>query len=210
MGTADADAGDWLVTQVVYQMGALSPDEQAAVYGAGFSYDSAGSQKALPANTAQWISTVLLDFRTHPCPFCEYGLLEHSLSIADNGPMLVCDSDGVSRSAWVWHAGPQPLPLWRILLAVVLWIGIPLTSIGLASWLMPTIAAFKYRQRRWALGAVIWGLLTVALITAIELGWEGSALGMLALLLWFGGALYGGLQIKGWLSAAPPNRPSRR
>jgi len=104
VGTADADAGDWLVTQVVYQMGALSPDEQAAVYGAGFSYDSASSQKALPANTAQWISTVLLDFRTHPCPFCEYGLLEHSLSIADNGPMLVCDSDGVSRSAWVWRA----------------------------------------------------------------------------------------------------------
>ncbi len=210
MTTGSGDAGDWLVTQVVYQMGALSADEQAAVYGAGFSYASSATQPTLPPNSAEWISTVLQDFRLHPCLFCEYGLLEHSLSIANNGPMLVCDADGVSRSAWAWHAGPQPLPLWRILLAAVLWIGIPLTSIGLASWLMPAVAAFMYRQQRWILGALIWGLLTVALITTIELGWEGSALGLFALVLWFGSAIYGGFQIKGWLTAVPRSKTGKR
>lgn len=210
MSTADADAGDWLVTQVVYRMGALSPDEHAAVYGAGFSYSASAGQATMPPDSAAWISTILQDFRAHACPYCEHGLLEHSLSIADSGPTLVCDADGVSRSAWAWHAGPQPQPLWRVLISVVLWIGIPLTTIGLAGWLMPTIAAFMYKKRRWVLGAIIWGLLTALLITLIELGWEGSWLGVVTLVVWFGSALFGGLQIKAWLAVLPPPGVARR
>ena len=209
MTTGSGDAGDWLVTQVVFQLGALTPDEQAAVYGAGYSYASSGTQVPMPADSAAWITTVLRDFRVQPCPFCNHALLEHTLSITEAGPTLICDADGVSRPAWAWHAGPQRPPLWRIALAIILWVGIPLTTIGLAGWLMPTVAALTYRKRRWVLGAVVWGLLTVALVVLIERGVDGPGLGMLALLVWFGSAVYGGFQVKPWLASLPAPRLTR-
>jgi hypothetical protein len=202
------DAGDWLVSQVAARVGGLTADEHAAVYGAGYSY-ATSSTAPMHADTAAWIATILQDFRTRGCPYCHHGLLEHTLAVSELGPAVICDADNVSRPAWQWHAGPQPVPVWRVLLAVILWIGIPLTTVGLASWLMPLIAAVTRRQRRWALGAVGWGALTLLLIVVIERGADGPALGWLALVLWFGSALYGGLQVKPWLSESTTPRPAR-
>jgi hypothetical protein len=193
------DPGETLVSQVGARVGAMTGDEHAMVYGAGFSY-ATSSDAPLKPDTVGWICVVLQDFRTRACPFCEHSLLEHTIAIDESGPAIICDQDSASRPAWQWHAGPRPTPAWRVLLAVVLWIGIPLASVGLASWVMPLIAALTQRRRRWIIGAVGWAASTVVLVVFIERGAEGPALGFLALANWFGSAVYGGFQVKPWLS----------
>lgn len=194
-----ADSGDWLVSQVGARIGALTADEHAAVYGAGFSYETS-SDAPLPSDTIGWVAAVLQLFRTRECAYCHHGLLEHTLAINESGPSVICDRGNVSRPAWQWHAGPQPVPVWRMVLGAVLWVGIPLISIGLASWLMPLIAAVTRRRRSWALAAFGWGASTVTLVIFIERGAEGPALGFVAITLWLGSAVYGGFQVKPWAS----------
>lgn len=206
MTSEPPDAGDWLVDQVVAQVGALSADEQAAVYGAGYSYGISGTATPMPVDTAAWVATVLRDFRAKLCPFCQHGLLEHSLAITEAGPSLTCDADNAVRPAWVWHAGPVQQPPWRVLLGIALWVGLPLGSIGLAGWVMPAIAAVMYRRRRWVLGALAWALLTVAVVVLIENESDSAILGFLALFMWFGSAAYGGFQVKPWLASLAPPR----
>lgn len=194
----NGDSGDRLVSEVAAAMGALTPDEQAAVYGAGYAYPA---EVPMPPETAAWIATMLRDLRAGPCRFCHHALLEHTLAVTEAGPSLECDADHVARAAWVWHAGPQPQPGWRILLGVALWVGIPLATVGLAGWVMPLVSAFMYRQRRWALGAAGWGALTVVVVVLIETEFVSSIMGFLALLMWFGSAIYGGFQLKPWLAS---------
>jgi hypothetical protein len=202
----NTDAGDSFVSEVASQIGSMSPDEQAAVYGAGYAY-ATGTDQALPPDSPGWVATVLRDFRVAPCPFCHHRLLEHTLSLSEAGPSVVCDADGTSRFAWDWHPGPRPKPAWLVLLAVALWVGLPLLSVGLASWLMPLVSAFMYKRRAWAMAAAGWGALTVLLVVLIENEVLATIMGFLALVLWFGSAVYGGFQVKPWLSrAADRNR----
>lgn len=201
----NSESGDALVASVASRLGTLSPDEQAAVYGAGYAYDT-GGDRPLPPQSVEWIAAVLQDFRAAPCQYCDHRLLEHSLSVSESGPAVTCDAGGTTRSAWDWHAGPRPASPWLILLAVVLWVAIPLVTIGLASWLMPLISAVMYKKRPWALAALAWGALTVLLVVFIENQRLATALGFLALLIWFGSAIYGGFQIKRWLECVKNGR----
>lgn len=202
------DPGDQLVSQVVATVGALTPDEHAAVYGAGYSYGITGTSTPAHRDNAAWIATLLGDFRARPCPFCHHGLLEHSLAITDAGPSLTCDADGSTRPAYTWHTGPVQQPAGRVALGAALWVGLPLISIGLAGWLMPAIAAAQYRERRWILGSVFWAALTIVLVIFIENESVSSIMGFLALFQWFGSAIYGGFQVKAWLDCLPPPRPN--
>lgn len=200
-----SDPGDWLVSQVASQIGPMSPDEQAAVYGAGYAYGT-GPEQPLPPDVPGWITAVLRDFRARPCQFCHHALLEHTLSVSEAGASVLCDADGRSRLAWDWHAGPRPRSPWLMLLAVALWVGLPLVTVGLASWLMPLVAAFMYRKRAWAVAAVAWGALTTALVLLLDNESLATVVGFLALILWFGSALYGGFQVKPWLACAEDRR----
>lgn len=199
-----SDSGDWLVSQVVSQMGQLSADEQAAVYGAGYAYTITGTAIPMHADTAAWVATILRDFRATACRFCEHGLLEHTLSVTEAGPSLICDSDATSRPAWVWHAGPRRQPAWQAVLAAVLWVGIPLATIGIAGWVMPLIGALKYRRGAWLAGAVMWGAL--ATVVAVFIESESPVLGFVVLLMWFGSAVFGGFQVKPWLACLSSGR----
>jgi len=199
-----SDAGDWLVSQVVSQMGQLSADEQAAVYGAGFAYTITGTVIPMHADTAAWVATILRDFRTGPCRFCHHDLLEHTLSVTEAGPSLICDADGTSRPAWMWHAGPRGQPGWKVLLAVMFWVGIPLVTIGIAGWVMPLIAALLYKRGPWLAGALFWGALATAVAVFIES--ESPVLGFVVLFMWFGSAVYGGFQVKPWLACLSAGR----
>lgn len=200
------DPGDQLVSQIVATVGALTADEHAAVYGAGYSFGVSGTSAPMHRDNAAWIATVLSDFRTRPCPFCRHGLLEHSLAITDAGPSLTCDADGSTRPAWVWHTGPVRQPAGRIVLGAALWVGLPLVSIGLAGWVMPAISGFQYRKRRWILGAAFWAAVTIVLLVLIEKESNSSTMGFLALFQWFGSAAYGGFQVKPWLACLRPPR----
>lgn len=201
----NTDAGDAFVSQVASHIGAMSPNEQAAVYGAGFAFDT-GTEQPLPPDTAGWVATVLRDLRAGPCPYCHHRLLEHTLSLSEAGPSVTCDADGTSRFAWDWHSGPRPKPPWLVLLAVALWVGLPLVTVGLASWLMPLVSAVMYKRRAWAVAAAGWGVLTTLLVVLIDNESLATVMGFLALILWFGSAVYGGFQVKPWLACATDRR----
>jgi len=200
-----SDAGDALVSQVASQIGTMSADEQAAVYGAGYAF-GAETELAFPPDSSGWIATVLGDFRASRCSFCGHGLLEHTLSLSEQGPAVTCDADAVSRLAWDWHSGPKPRSPLLVVLGVALWIGLPLMTIGLAGWVMPLVSAIMYRKAAWAVGTAIWGGLTVLLVVLIETEAVATLAGFLALTVWFGSALYGGFQVKPWLSRVAQGR----
>ena len=196
------DPGDALVAEVSAYLGGLTQDEQVTVYGLGHAYTPYGGGAALPGGTAAWIGAVLRDFRTSPCRYCGRDLSQHRLDIDAAGPHITCIFDGSKRMLWQWHGTPAAPPAWRLLLGVGLWVGIPLSTLGLASWLMPTVAAVTRRDRQWATGAVVWGLFTIWELLVVES--ENALVGLLALFVWLGSAVYGGLQVKRWAQGPPP------
>jgi hypothetical protein len=197
------DPGDQLVAEVAAYLGGLGEEEQVLVYGLGHAYNPYGAGRALPTGTAAWIGAALRDFRAAPCRYCGRGLAQHRFDLEASGPRITCISDGSKRTLWQWHGTTASPPAWRVLLGVGLWVGIPLTTLGLAGWLMPTVAAITRRDRLWATGAAIWGLLTIWELLVIES--ESAWVGLLALVVWLGSAVYGGLQVKRWARGPVPD-----
>jgi hypothetical protein len=202
MAEEDLDPGDALVTQVATYLGGLDRDEQVVVYGLGHAYIPYGSGTTLPRGTAEWIGAVLGEFRTAPCRFCHRGLEGHCLELTDEGPYIACTFDGSRRPVWTWTARPVQQPVWRLLVAVTLWVGIPLASLGLASWLMPTVAALSRRDGAWGAAAAAWGMLTLLEVLVIDS--DNVLVGLLALTVWLGSAVYGGLQVRRWTEGLRP------
>ncbi len=198
------------VAEVAALTGGLAVDEEAVVYGAllaGGLTSSPGTADALvPAFQIQSLATAVLDLRSRPCPYCLRGVTDHALDFGGSGLEVRCLVDGAARPLSIWRAGPPSVPVSGTLLAVVLWVGIPLVTLGLAGFVMPAVAGFARKNRRWKVAAGLWLAVIAAesvLVSAIPTGEQPAAVGFVALGVWIGSTAYGAVQIKPWLEPQP-------
>ncbi len=188
------DPADAVVRQVAQSIGGLSLEEQLAVYGGASSYYAIAPVGAPPALAVPLLRDVLVALRRGPCRWCGRGLTGHGMDVTEYGVEVRCQHDVGSMAAGRWLAGPPPAPIGRSLVAFLMWVVVPLLSLGLLSWLMPLIAAIARRRRSWAIGAVVFGLL----LTAALVGPEDLA-AIPLLIAWLGAPVWGAFQIKPWL-----------
>ncbi len=142
-------------------VGELSPDEYATYYGMASAVADLGWGLELTPFDARAAGEAFVAFRLRACPFCGRGLVDHALDVDRPGVMVRCRTDDSARPAGQWLAGPDKTPESPVLLWSALWVGIPVLSLGLLSWLMPVVSAVVLRTRRWVWGAVLWGVLTI-------------------------------------------------
>lgn len=206
---------DELLAVVRSQVGELSPDEYAIFEGMVAATDSLGGGLEPTLFDARSAGEVFYAFRFRPCPFCGRPLVDHSLDLERVGVVVRCRADRSVRPVPQWLTGPAKPPGWQAPLAIALWVGIPLITLGFLGWLMPLISAVMFRTGRWVLGAVLWLLLTGAAVAAAvqvpedinaDLGvWDG-----LLVLFWIAAIGWGALQVRPWLRGirAEPSRPA--
>lgn len=197
------------LSRLSQHMGGLTVDERSVAYGAFRARASNPWLPPGPDGTSTQLEQILECFRLNRCPWCFNDLRAHSLDIEQDGTHVRCRADGVNRPVQEWIPGPVKTPPWRWAIAIGLWVGLPLMSIGMLSWLMPTVAAITYRRRRWVLGALVLGtLFVVTMATMSPVESEGGVTDLLPIGIWLGGTVYGGFQVKPWLDTLPP--PKRK
>lgn len=77
------------------------------------------------------------------------------------GVEVRCLSDQEVWPSWDWLATPSTASRGSAPWAILLWVGIPLISLGLLAWAMPAVGAGMYRRRSWAIAAVAFLILAV-------------------------------------------------
>ena len=189
---------DMQVQEIAGRIGDLTKDEYANLYGSLYSLDAIGGLESDPRAQTDELAAIVESFRENLCPWCERGLSEHTLEPDPLGLQIRCDLSGEIRSVAEWVEGPVRFSWRRWLLAGIAWIGIPLVSVGLASWFMPTVAAMLIHRPRWVIPALMWVVLVVlAIVTSDQAGWFSD---LMIFTAWLGGAFYGALQVKPWLT----------
>lgn len=206
-GTPAPLGGDSVESQmqlVTFETGQLTNKEYALVYGALYASESVRGLDTYFRPATADLAAVITSFRSHPCPWCETGLYVHRLDIEPQGVQVRCLQVDQSRPVEVWLQGPVSVPAWRWFLAIILWVGIPFASLGMLSWLMPALAAAIQRRRRWAAGAAVWIALLLPFIVLAEVAPESLLFGLVITINLVGGTVYGGLQVKPWVTSLPP------
>lgn len=204
-GPAGADR---VLVAVSQHLGGLTPEEDAAVYGATVAQRYApGAPGVSPAQVVA-LSQALGAFRTAPCRYCHLGLVDHTLDLTPEGLDVRCITDQSSRPLREWLGTHATTSRGSVVWAGLLWVGIPLLSVGLLGWVMPAIGAGLYRRRSWALAAV--ALLILTVVGFVVTPADPDEIDLLADALLFGtwlvGAGYGAFQVKPWLDARSNQR----
>lgn len=199
---------DKTLRAVSQRAGGLSADEHACVYGAGLAHQyGPGIPETSPVQ-ADAVAQAVVAFRSSPCRLCHRDITQHTLDLTPHGANVRCLSTQASTPVPVWLGLPAPTRPGNPVLAGLLWVGLPLLSAGLASWLMPAIGGGLYRRRSWIVAAVVLaGLIVLAVADpASSPNHAGTVATTAVTAAWFGGAVYGGLQIKPWLTARAEHR----
>ena len=92
--------------------------------------------------------------------------------------------------------------------AVLLWVGIPLISLGLLAWAMPAVGAGVFPRRSWAVAAVAFLILAIVgfIITPLDPNEVDPVADAALLINWLAGAGYGAFQTTSWLTARAASR----
>lgn len=203
---------DMQVQWLSQTMGGLTNDEHALAYGVLYACDaSRGLDTNCESGTTK-LAALLVRFRWHNCAWCHAGLAEHRLDFEADGLQVRCQRGDQARPVDVWLQGPLRVPVWRWVVAVTLWVGIPLVSLGLLAWVMPTVAALVHHRRSWVVAASVWIASFIVTIVLTAILPDALLTGFFLLAQWAAAVVYGGLQVKQWLVVLPPpkrQRPSR-
>lgn len=195
------DPIDSFVGSVAQSIGGISYEEELAVYGSASAFYAIAPDGTPAASTVPLVGDVLRWLRAGPCRWCGGGLAGHGIDLSSFGVEVRCTRLGRNLPAGQWMAGPPPVPVGRQLLALVMWVFLPVLCIGLLSWLMPTIAAVTRKRRAWGVAGALFGLLVVAGLLL------PTAVGPLFLIVaWWGAPVWGAFQIKPWLNSYPDQR----
>jgi hypothetical protein len=199
---------DVLLSGVEAHLGALRPEETAAIYGAAVAQRYAPGAPGVSPAEVMALSQALGAFRSAPCRFCHLGLIDHALDVSAEGVEVRCLSDQQVRPLPEWLATPSAASRGSAVWAVLLWVGIPLVSLGLLAWAMPAVGAGMYRRRSWAVAAVAFLILAVVgfVITPLDPNEVDPVADAVLLITWLAGAGYGAFQIKPWLTARAASR----
>lgn len=193
------------LADVAHRTGGLGPDEHACVYGAALARQLALGSPETTAPQADALAHAIVAFRSAPCSLCRKGITEHALDLTDRGASVRCLCDQATTPVLDWLGTRQGAGRGSTALALALWAGLPLVSLGTLSWLMPAIAGGVYRRRSWIIAAILLCVLVAApVIVPLSVGGGVAGGGLLA--AWLGGTLYGAAQVRPWL--AERSRPS--
>jgi hypothetical protein len=199
----DAPGADIVLAAVSRHLGGLTQEDVAAVYGSVAAQRYAPGTPGVSADQVTALGQALGAFRAVPCPYCHLGLADHTLDLTPEGLDVRCGTDQSSRSLHEWLTPPAATSAGGMVWAVILWIGIPLVSLGFLSWAMPAVGAGLYRRWSWVIAAVALLILTVVgiSVTPLDPNEVDPLADALFLVTWLGGAGYGAFQIKPWLNA---------
>ncbi len=195
MSNGNTAGAEVAVQQVSSAMGGLVVDEQLLVYGglAGYYATLTGNETTAPS--LQPIVDVLVALRTRPCRWCGGGARGHALDVSAFGVEVRCLADDRSRPVPQWSDGPSQISPLYLVASALAWVGLPLLSMGLLSWLMPLLAAVRRSRTSWGVAAaLLFGLVVVSLAV------PSSAGVYLLMSAWCFGAVYGGLQVRPWVA----------
>ena len=194
---------DAVVAGVERHLGALRPDETAAIYGAAVAQRYIPGAPGVSPAEVMALSQAVGTFRNGPCRFCHLGLVDHALDVAPEGLEVRCLADQHVRPLRDWLATPSTASPGSVVWAVLLWVGVPLFSVGLLAWAMPAVGAGMYRRRSWAVAAVAFLVLAVVVFatTPLDPNEVDPVYDAVLFTTWLAGAGYGALQIKPWLTA---------
>ena len=197
------DGVEAVVAGVERHLGALRPDEAAAIYGAAVAQQYVPGASGVSPSEMMALSQALGAFRSGPCRFCHLGLVDHALDVTPDGVEVRCLADQYVRTLRDWLATPSTASPGSVVWAVLLWVGIPLLSLGLLSWAMPAVGAGMYRRRSWAVAAVAFLVLAVIVFatTPVDPNEVDPVNSTVLFTTWLTGAGYGAFQIKAWLTA---------
>ncbi len=108
----------------------------------------------------------------------------------------------------MWLRAPETASPGSGVAAALLWVGIPLVSLGMLSWAMPAVAAAIHRRRSWAVAAAVFLALTVTmfLVMPADINAVDPVSDAILFGTWLAGSGYGALQIKPWLVAQSATR----
>lgn len=191
------------VAGVEAHLGALRPEETAAIYGAAVAQRYAPGAPGVSPAEVMALSQALGAFRDAPCRFCHLGLVDHALDVTPQGVQVRCLSDQQVRPLRDWLATPSTASRGSAVMAGLLWVGIPVISLGLLSWVMPAVGAGMYRRLAWAAAAVAFLILAGVgwIMTPLDPDQAAPVADTLLDIAWLAGAGYGAFQIKPWLTA---------
>lgn len=204
----DESEAEFIVAEVARHVGALQAEEVAMVYGAAVAQQNASLDPGVTPAEVVALSQVIGAFRTAPCRFCHLGLTDHALDLTPQGLQICCRTDQRTRPLPGWLRAPATASPGSGVAAALLWVGIPLVSLGMLSWAMPAVAAALHRRRSWAVAAAV--LLALTVTTFLRMPEDINAVDPVgdAILLgtWLAGSAYGVFQIKPWLEAQAATR----
>ena len=84
---------DVVLFGVEAHLGALRPEETAAIYGAAVAQRYAPGAPGVSPAEVMALSQALGAFRGAPCRFCHLGLIDHALDVSAEGVEVRCLSD---------------------------------------------------------------------------------------------------------------------
>lgn len=204
----DGSEAELIVAEVARHVGALREEEAAVVYGAAVAQQNASFEHGVTPAEVMALSQVVGAFRTAPCRFCHLGLADHALDLSPQGLQVWCRIDQRARPLPVWLRDPATASAGSGVAATLLWVGIPLVSLGMLSWAMPAVAAGIHRRRSWAAAAAVFLALTVTMFLVMPEDFTAADPVGDAILFgtWLAGSGYGAFQIKPWLKAQSATR----
>jgi hypothetical protein len=199
---------DRTLAAVAQRTGGLSPDEHACIYGAALAQQYGPGSPEASTVQADTLAQAVVAFRSSPCRLCHHDITQHALDLTPHGANVRCLTSEASTPVPAWLGLPATRRSGSPVLSGLLWVGIPLLSVGFASWLMPAIGGGLYRRRSWIVAAIVLvGLIFFALADPSSTSDQISTTADTAVIAaWFGGALYGAFQIKPWLNVRTQRR----
>lgn len=197
-----------LAAAVEVRIGALSIDEQVRLFGASqAAAGGGGASGMLPGRLIEEVADAVLAGRAGPCGFCGARFADHTLTVATDEASVWCASSSLPRPVPEWlgvHAGVTRADKH---LAVAMWVGIPILSLGLLGWLPALFAGLVLRRPGWLVGAAVLAALAVADLVLAGMDDPSPAVGAVSLALWAGSTVYGAVQVRPWLAALPSGAP---
>jgi hypothetical protein len=199
----DGSEADLIVAEVSRHVGALEADEAALVFGTATAQQYASLDHGVSSVEVMALSQVIGAFRTAPCRFCHLGLVDHAVDLSPQGPQVWCTIDQSARPLSAWLPTSTTASPGGGVAATLLWVGIPLVSLGMLSWAMPAVAAVLHRRMSWALAAAVFLALTVTMFLVMpeDVNTVDPVGDAILFGTWLAGSGYGALQIKPWLVA---------
>jgi hypothetical protein len=204
----DGGEAELIVAEVARHLGALQEEEAAVVYGAAVAQQHASLEHGVTPAEVTALSQVIGAFRIAPCRYCHLGLADHALDLSPQGLQVWCRIDQRARPLPEWLRDPATASAGSGVAAALLWVGIPLVSVGMLSWAMPAVAAALHRRRSWAAAAAVFLALTVTMFLVMpeDLNAADPVGDAILFGTWLAGSGYGALQITPWLKAQSATR----